>query len=100
MKRFRKTMGMLLAVIMISMTMFSGTIAHAAGTMAFSVGTDYGGLFGVDTTSDATNASDLYEIAGYNSSVTAEKNYYYYAEIKGAWNQLGTDTMRFRYNPY
>lgn len=67
MKRFRKTMGMLLAVIMISMTMFSGTIAHAAGTMAFSVGTDYGGLFGVDTTSDATNASDLYEIAGYNS---------------------------------
>lgn len=59
MKRFRKTMGMLLAVIMISMTMFSGTIAHAAGTMAFSVGTDYGGLFGVDTTSDATNASDF-----------------------------------------
>lgn len=34
------------------------------------------------------------------TSVTAEKNYYYYAEIKGAWNQLGTDTMRFRYNPY
>lgn len=34
------------------------------------------------------------------TSVTATKNYYYYAEIKGAWNQIGTDTMRFRYNPY
>lgn len=34
------------------------------------------------------------------TSVTAAKNYYYYAEIKGAWNQVGVDTMRFRYNPY
>lgn len=34
------------------------------------------------------------------TSVTATKNYYCYAEIKGAWNQTGTDTMRFRYNPY
>lgn len=33
------------------------------------------------------------------TDVTATKNYYYYAEVKGAWNQVGTDTMRFRYNP-
>lgn len=34
------------------------------------------------------------------TDVSATKNYYYYAEVKGAWNQVGTDTMRFRYNPY
>lgn len=67
MKKFKKTIGMLLAIIMVSVTMLPTTVAHAAGTMAFSVGTDYGGLFGVDTTSDATNARDLYVIAGYNS---------------------------------
>lgn len=72
MKKFKKTISMLLAVIMVSMTMFPATIAHAAGTMAFSVGTDYGGLFGVNTTSDATNASDLYEIAGYKSYYSTE----------------------------
>ena len=33
------------------------------------------------------------------TEVTAKKNYYCYAEVKGAWNQVGTDTMRFRYNP-
>jgi hypothetical protein len=32
--------------------------------------------------------------------VTATINYYYYAEVEGAWNQLFTDTMRFRYNPF
>jgi hypothetical protein len=34
------------------------------------------------------------------TDVTAAINHYYYAEIKGAWNQISTDTMRFRYNPY
>lgn len=34
------------------------------------------------------------------TKVNTTKNYYYYAEVKGAWNQIGTDTMRFRYNPY
>lgn len=34
------------------------------------------------------------------TNVTAKKNYYYYAEVKGSWGQVGTDTMRFRYNPY
>lgn len=34
------------------------------------------------------------------TQVTAVKNHYYYAEVKGAWNQLLVDSMRFRYNPY
>ena len=67
MKRFKSTLGIILAIVMVSMTIFPATVAHAAGTMAFSVGTDYGGLFGIDTSSDATNARDLYTIAGYNS---------------------------------
>lgn len=67
MKKFKKTLGLLLAVVMVSMAAFPATVAHAAGTMAFSVGTDYGGWFSVDTSSDATNARDLYAIAGYNS---------------------------------
>jgi hypothetical protein len=36
----------------------------------------------------------------YTSDVSTTFNHYYYAEIEGAWNQLGEDTMRFRYNPY
>lgn len=67
MKKLKNALGILLAVVMVSMTIFPATVAHAAGTMAFSVGTDYGGLFGVDTSSDATNARDLYAIAGYSS---------------------------------
>lgn len=55
MKRFKSTLGIILAIVMVSMTIFPATVAHAAGTMAFSVGTDYGGLFGIDTSSDATN---------------------------------------------
>ncbi len=34
------------------------------------------------------------------TDVSAVINHYYYAEIEGAWNQVGEDSMRFRYNPY
>lgn len=44
MKRFKSTLGIILAIVMVSMTIFPATVAHAAGTMAFSVGTDYGGF--------------------------------------------------------
>lgn len=54
--------------------------------------------------SDKESRSDWVKLKEDNiystTSVTAAKNHYYYAEIKGAWNQVGTDTMRFRYNPY
>ena len=54
--------------------------------------------------SDKESRSDWVKLKEDNiystTDVTATKNYYYYAEIKGAWNQVGTDTMRFRYNPY
>lgn len=39
------------------------------------------------------------DIVATTDDVSAVINHYYYAEIKGAWNQVGTDTMRFRYNP-
>lgn len=31
---------------------------------------------------------------------TTTKNYYYYYKINGAWNQITTGTMYFRYDPY
>lgn len=53
-------------------TLFVPTLsASAAGNHAFSVGTNYG-LFDVNTSSDATNACDLYAIAGYTSNYTTE----------------------------
>ena len=67
MKKFKKTAGIILSLLLISLTIIPCTVAYAQGGMAFSVGTDYGGLFGVDTSSDATNARDLYAIAGYSS---------------------------------
>lgn len=67
MKKNSKILSVLLAIVLVSITIISATVVHAAGTMAFSVGTDYGGLFGVDTSSDATNARDLYAIAGYSA---------------------------------
>lgn len=67
MSKTKKIVGLLLSAIMVMTILIPSTVAHAAGTMAFSVGTDYGGLFGVDTSSDATNARDLYAIAGYSS---------------------------------
>lgn len=90
MKKFKKTIGMLLAIIMVSVTMLPTTVAHAAGTMAFSVGTDYGGLFGVDTTSDATNARDLYAIAGYNSYSSTQPTV---SILKGSFS-TGTKRMQ------
>lgn len=67
MKKFKNALYVLLAIVVISATIRPTTVAYAANAMAFSVGTDYGGWFGVDTTSDATNAADLYTIAGYES---------------------------------
>lgn len=72
MKKLKYTLGIFLAIVILSMTIFPATVAQAAGTMAFSVGTDYGGLFGINTSSDATNARDLYAIAGYNSYSSTE----------------------------
>lgn len=44
--------------------------------------------------------ADLKENRIYTVSSEAEYNYYYYYKINGAWNQVGTDKMDFRYNPY
>ena len=44
--------------------------------------------------------ADLKENRVYTVSSEAEYNYYYYYKINGAWNQVGTDKMDFRYNPY
>lgn len=90
MKRFKSTLGIILAIVMVSMTIFPATVAHAAGTMAFSVGTDYGGLFGIDTSSDATNARDLYTIAGYNSYASTAPTV---SIMKGNFNN-GTKRMK------
>ena len=67
MKKFKNALAILIAIVMVSMNIFPASVARAAGTMAFSVGTDYGGFLDIDTSSDATNARDLYAIAGYNS---------------------------------
>lgn len=90
MKRFKSTLGIILAIVMVSMTIFPATVAHAAGTMAFSVGTDYGGLFGIDTSSDATNARDMYTIAGYNSYASTAPTV---SIMKGNFNN-GTKRMK------
>lgn len=34
-----------------------------------------------------------------DTSINAVPNYYYNVKIEGAWDQLGTDTMTFRFNP-
>lgn len=39
------------------------------------------------------------DVVATTDDVSAVINHYYYAEVEGAWNQVGTDTMRFRYNP-
>ena len=58
-----------LAIISIIALLIPSFTASAAGTMAFSVGTDYG-TFEADTSGMATTACDLYAIAGYNSYYT------------------------------
>lgn len=35
MKRFKSTLGIILAIVMVSMTIFPATVAHAAGTRPF-----------------------------------------------------------------
>lgn len=49
-----------------SCAIFLPTTAFAAGTCTFSVGTNYGSS-DINTSSDATKACDLYNIAGYSS---------------------------------
>lgn len=44
--------------------------------------------------------ADLSENRIYTVSSDATFNYNYYYKINGAWNQVGTDKMDFRFNPY
>ena len=49
---------------------------------------------------ERSSKADLKENRIYTVDSSAEYNYYYYYKINGAWNQVGTDKMDFRYNPY
>ena len=67
----KRIISILLVATMFSITIFHTIVTQAAGKMAFSVGTNFG-FFQIDTSSDATNARDLYAIAGYNSYSSTE----------------------------
>lgn len=41
MKKFKKTAGIILSLLLISLTIIPCTVAYAQGGMAFSVGTDF-----------------------------------------------------------
>ena len=67
----KRIISILLVATMFSITIFHTIVTQAAGKMAFSVGTNFG-FFQIDTSSDATNARDLYAIAGYKSYSSTE----------------------------
>lgn len=69
--KLKKIVSLALSLTIVSALFVPTISASAAGNHAFSVGTDYG-LFDVNTTSDATNACDLYAIAGYTSNYSSQ----------------------------
>ena len=69
--KLKKIICTTLSLTLIGTLFVSSFSASAAGNHAFSVGTNYG-LFDVNTSSDATNACDLYAIAGYTSNYSTE----------------------------
>lgn len=68
--------------------------ALAADSYAYSIGTDYGGLFGVDTSNDAENASTVFALAGYKSYYSIKPTVSYMrGENPAGGRRIGSDIL-------
>lgn len=91
----KKLIKKILCVISVAtITAMNTFTALAADSYAYSIGTDYGGLFGVDTSGDAENASTVFALAGYKSYYSIKPTVTYMrGQNPAGGRRIGSDVL-------